>query len=877
MTTTSATADPQRPRPAGPADARGPYRIALVATTGGGLADPGTPGSALSASELAHLIVQRGGGGRDVQILVPDGAQYAALLRAVADRLGRDVLAVPAGADLSHPAGRAPADPVPTDRTSGRTVDWLLIQPPALATTLPGWFELDEGRVLHRSGWVTLPVPRGLAFTTRPVFPLARAAAASLGTHHRTIATLATAVRDGVPIMYGYGGDAVEVSGTDLAAALSTIPLYGGDLRVWPQITDLATSADPVGRSRLDPADRVVFADLGAEVDDRLAGHLSELAQATGATVWAPPPGSRALLLDGVRDLVVRDRDGRSRGWRAYRPAGPDRPDRFWSDRDGRLAPVGGTMDAAGSGVELVSVASEARDAAVRRWVSVRPRPGLFRAEFAILDDGRLGARHGDGELFALGPAEFRALLRRAGWDGRDVALLGRVAPERFTGLRAHVSVLAEQLDAEVWAPAPGDRTTVSQDQPRALAGPEGTDEPGRWCRLVPAPPHSSDLITVSGRWRSHDGWLVPSVARSPDDRIAPAGSAPTPATTRPATTGPSDGGPAEGPGSLPGNGTDAGRRDQPGSEPVELPPPGRRPQPVRAARGSVGHGVGWLPERPAVNAEQFHLYVATTEPAATVSSTGLSTAEMFVVGQLDADRLLDNHPATPALQLTVGPGGAVAATEVSDVAPAEIRHLLRGVDSYLLPAGWLDRVRIGGYWTPTGPGEWDAQADLVAGPLRLRCVGARHGVAGLPNEVVRWPAGRRGVTAYALLPKAGGPDGDFVALHQQQPSASEAPARLVQLRVEPGQAIDVTASAARMAALVAVRSRLVELNTAGVEVLLPPRAYDRVTVTRVYGADNGRWRLQAGRVAIPLSTLIDGAGPAGSGAAATDVAQAGG
>ncbi|MDG4765994.1 hypothetical protein O7632_18075 [Solwaraspora sp. WMMD406] len=866
MNTAPTTVD-QRSGTTGPTDSRGPHRIALVATTSGGLADPGAPGSALSARELADLIVRRGGGGRDIQVLVPDGAQHTALLRAVADQLGRDVLVVPAGADLSHPPGPAGSRPdaMPIDRTSGRTVDWLLIQPPALATALPGWFELDEGRVLPRSGRVTLPVPRGLAFTTRSAFPLARAAAASLGTHHRALATLAIAVRDGVPILYGYGGDAVEASGTDLAAALSTIPLYGGDLRVWPQIGDLTVDDGPV-RHRLDPADRVVHAELGAEVDDRLTAHLSDLAEATGATVWAPPPGSRALLLDGVRDLVVRDRDGRSRGWRAFRPAGPDRPDRFWSDRDGRLTPVGGTMDAAGSGVELVSVATDVRASVVERWASVRPRPGLFRAEFAVLDDGRLGARHGDGELLALGPAEFRALLRRAGWDGHDITLLGRVAPERFAGLRAHVSALADRLDAEVWSPAPGDRTALDQDQPRALAASKATDEPGRWCRLVPAPPHANDLVTVSGRWRSHDGWLVPSVVppqAGPSARagppIASTGSGPA------SVAGPPDGESADGPDLWPGDrtdtDTDTDADDRPGPEPVDVPPPGRRPLPVRAARGSVGPGVGWLPHRPMVNAEPFHLYVATTVPADTVTASGLPTAELFVVGQLDADRLRDTHPGTPAVRLTVGPGGAVAATEVSDIAPAEVRHLLRGVDSYLLPAGWLDRVRVTGYWTPTGPGEWRSQTDLVTAALRLRCAGARHGAAGLPNEVVRWPAGRRAVTAYALLPPAGEPVDDVVALHPQRPAA-DAAARLVQVRVEPGQAIDVTASAARMAVLAAVRSRLVELNAAGVEVLLPPRAYDRVAVTRVYGTENGRWRLRAGRVAFPLSTLIIGTDP---------------
>jgi hypothetical protein len=59
------------------------------------------------------------------------------------------------------------------------------------------------------------------------------------------------------------------------------------------------------------------------------------------------------------------------------------------------------------------------------------------------------------------------------------------------------------------------------------------------------------------------------------------------------------------------------------------------------------------------------------------------------------------------------------------------------------------------------------------------------------------------------------------------------------------------------VAASVAVRSRLVQLNAAGVEVLLPPRMYDRVTVTRVYDAQDGSWVLRARRVELPLATLL--------------------
>lgn len=863
------TPGPHTPPPVGGTD---PYRVTLTTTAGGGLAEPTRPQTALSAGELARKILRSGGGGRDVQVLVPDGAQHAALLQALADRLGRDVLMVPAGATT---AGADPEPATPVDRTTGAVVDWLLVQPPSLATSLPGWYDLDGGRIRHRQGWAALPLARGLAFTTQEAFPLARAAAASLGVGHPTLATVAFGVDAAGPLLCDYGGVRVSASGTDLAAALSAVALYGGDLRVWPQVAepspprvdaDAGTDAgdldgpdaDHLLGIHVDPADRLLHVGLGAEVTDALAAHLSELAARVGATVWAPPTGSRVVLLEGVRDLAVRDRDGHLRSWQAYRPPGPDRPDRFWSDRDGRLVPVGGTMDAAvgptgedlpgptASGVELVSVATEARPAALRRWATVRRRDGQFRVELAVLDDGRLAARHGDGGLLAVGPRELRALLRRAGWAGQDLALLTQVPPERFARLRAHVTALADQIPAEIWAPEPGARLAVVEGQPRSL---RAAGAPARWCRLAPSAPGATDLVTVSARWRSHDGWLVPAPLVASTARPATAAAVTATGPVPSASTDGQTGRPTQ---------VDA---TQVGPPPVDPPPPGRRPSMVQAARGSRAHGVTWLPERPDVNAETFELYVPVALPAARVAADGLPTAELFVVGQLDADRLRSAHYGAAVLRVSVAPGGAVAATGLADTAPPDLRHLLRGVDSYLLPAGWLDRVQLTQGWTPAGPGEWQPQPDLPPAALLLRCSGARHGVDGLPNDVVRWPAGRRTVTGYAVLPATAGPDGDHLAVTDSRPAAPAGPARLVQLRIEPGQAIDVAASAGRIAPLTAVRSRLVTLNAAGVEVLLPPRSYDRVTVTRVYGAEGGRWVLRARRVELPLATLLAQAG----------------
>ena len=117
----------------------------------------------------------------------------------------------------------------------------------------------------------------------------------------------------------------------------------------------------------------------------------------------------------------------------------------------------------------------------------------------------------------------------------------------------------------------------------------------------------------------------------------------------------------------------------------------------------------------------------------------------------------------------------------------------------------------------------------------------------------------RRAITkAYAVIPGATGePLGDLVRLHQRRPGAV-AGQRLVQLRLDGGQAIDVVASVARLARLTAVRSRLDDLRAAGTAFVLPCRSYDRAVVTAVFDPDGDGWRQRGITVHAPLTSFID-------------------
>jgi hypothetical protein len=453
----------------------GLFDLTLAPADDGGLAEPGRPGVSLGADEIVALVRDARGDRGDLRVLVADGAQHAPLFAAVARKLERDVLVTPAGAEPRRlpSAGDGPADfVVPVDRASGQPVDWLLVQPAELATSLPGWFELTGGAVLPRRGVVTLPLPGGLAFASRADFVTRRAASARLGPGHPWLTTVAVTVSSGEFVVGDYRDRLAVLSGAELAAMLPAVPLHGQDLRMW---LSWPTSRDD---------------------QRRLRANLRQLAESTGATVWAPAVGGRAEILGATRDLAALDADGQPGRWEAYRPE-PAGPPRFDTDGDGRLMPVGEWQVSSEPGVPVVSTSTRRRAVTAGRYGGLTACPGLFVADLAVLDDGRLAALSAEGTLIALGPASLRALLTGHGWGDADLVLIGPVPPERADGLRRHLDELRAELDRDVFLAAPGCDVTAQDGRLRAV-GPQ--DRPGSWWRIGGAGP---------ARWHGEDGFLI--------------------------------------------------------------------------------------------------------------------------------------------------------------------------------------------------------------------------------------------------------------------------------------------------------------------------------------------------------------------------------
>ncbi|GLZ01988.1 hypothetical protein Acsp02_92390 [Actinoplanes sp. NBRC 103695] len=762
-------------------------------TPAGGLARPEAPATALTAQELIACVQETMSPGHDLRLLVDDGVRNASTLGLVADGLGCDLLVTPVGARVERLAGAAgePPEAVPVDRVSGAVVDWVVIQPPTLATTLPSWFELAGGLVLHRSGLATLPLPGGLEFANRDDFVVRRAAAAGLGAGHPSMVTVAAATRAGGFRLSAYHpGTTGGHTGQDIAAALSSIPLYGGDLRLWLRWPD------------------------GAAEQRLLTRQVAALAEATGATVWTPRPGGEVVLLRGCRDLAARDGSGEITGWIGHRPPATTTTARFATDRDGRLMPSGPPVIFGAGAVTMVSTGRRSEEALREQYAGARAEPGTVLVDLTILEDGRLALRHADGADLAAGPAELHAHLEDAGWQGEDLLLLTPVVADRAAGLHEHLLALESDLGVEIWSLEPGAEVSVVDGLPQSVGE---RQQPARWVRAGNLGDDSG-----TGRWRNDDGWLIPRRRRIVARARVPAPVVPT---------------------------------EPPPPERV-LPAPSPRPALTVPSRSSRPHGVRWLPGDLEVNAEPVDLWIGSEWPAERVATDGVPGTNLFLIGQLDGEKMARAHPRRHLLCLRVGAGGAVAMSRLADV-PTELRHQAIEGGAFLLPAGWLDRTRLQAAYPVDPDGQPGERTELSPNPVTLRFTGARHGMDGLSNDVVPWPRSERGVGAWAVLTESPSRlDDDYLRLHVRRPEVTPG-GRLVHLHVAANRAIDVPATASRLVELASVRSRLPELVAGGVTLLLPRRAWERTRVDQVLRPDGDRWRHVAKGIDLPLPSLM--------------------
>ncbi len=623
----------------------------------------------------------------------------------------------------------------------------------------PGAFEL-----------VTLPIAGGLALGEDKV--ARRTTADQLATGHPALTTLAVTVRDGGFLSRRCDGDCVIQSGQSLASVLSQ-PIYGGDVRMW-----LKWPTTPDERYRLHT-------------------NLGDFADATGATVWAPPDGGAARVIPGCADLGVLDHIGRPARWRMYAPHGSTGPAAFESDLDGRLVPVGGVWSAPTPAVPLITVSPGRIDAMAEQYGRLASRDGLFLIDLAVLADGRLAARRRDGWVLSLGTREFRSLLTTAGWTDEAIVVLSPVPADAVVQLSTHAAGLFADLGVEAWGLQPACDWVVLNGQATAVTF---SDVPGEWRRLGSGPP---------GQWRSEEGRLVPAA------RSAAVYGYPAAGTAKPWLRG--------------HQAVAKTATDQPS---------------FIMARRNRPTGLNWLRNPPMVNAEPIELYLRSTCKPTVAAAKGVPSPDPFLVGRLDPLPPPGGSTAEYVLRVRVEPGGAVDLRwPEQHVPPAVALQLCPR--AYLIPAGLLHRVTLLAGYLVEESGALCQIVEFAGTPILLRYANARHGIDGLPNDVPRWPRTST-AAAYALLP---GPTNvalaGWIPLRRKPPKFAEG--RLVQLRIERRQALDVAAVANQSSTLTSVRSRLGQLSEAGIELILPMRSYERTSVVRVLEAQDGHWQVSPG------------------------------
>ncbi len=268
---------------------------------------------------------------------------------------------------------------------------------------------------------------------------------------------------------------------------------------------------------------------------------------------------------------------------------------------------------------------------------------------------------------------------------------------------------------------------------------------------------------------------------------------------------------------------------------------PTSRPPRLQQARSKLKHGLDWLADRPHVNAEPVELYVVCPADPDRVAGEGLPTPHLFVAGTLQPPGPELLEAGDNLLRVRVDEGGAVDLSSIDVHVPPTLHLLLasRG-GSYLLPAGLLERTHLLTGYLNDPDGGFRTSGEFRDRPaLRLRSVGARHGVEGLPTDVPRWPR-TADATAYTLLPapRVGG----GLAMVSSKPRV-RAGHRLLRLRVPRRRAIDVRAAADLLADLTSVRSAAAALAGKDTELLLPSREFDLVTVVEVLAPGRLGWK----------------------------------
>jgi hypothetical protein len=276
------------------------------------------------------------------------------------------------------------------------------------------------------------------------------------------------------------------------------------------------------------------------------------------------------------------------------------------------------------------------------------------------------------------------------------------------------------------------------------------------------------------------------------------------------------------------------------------------------APAGSLGspkrrpHGIDWLPPRPRTNTSPIELFVWSSFEPMQLAGSGLPTSDVFLLASSDLVRMCRSHRTGHVLRLMVAPGGAVELSTYAATVPARMQHRVRqSWSTHVVPLVWLPDVIVREVCYLDGRAEPEETKPWPGGSLPVRFVGAAHGVPGLPNEVVRWPARRQHARAHITLPY----DQNTILARMQAypgwlPLYCDTPHvptghYLLDLDISHRGVIDLPATLAALEGVPVAAPSLWGFN--GVELVLPARDFARTSVIKVHATGPRALHLHAG------------------------------
>lgn len=772
-------------------------------------------------SDLAAAVRTRTGRDTDVRLHAGAGDLAAEL----AANLHRDVYFVPPDAEVrylretSAIAGES-WEAVAVDRGSGVPVEWSVARPPDLPPGLPTWFVSSRGGLRPNRGLVSLPLEGGIAFATRATYRDTAQVAARLR-RLDDLTTVAVTAEYGRFEISRYDDDGALLGGAEFATLVAaSLDVIAPDVQLaltWPTTPEACTELD---------------------------GELARLAEQLDRTVWVPEPAGATAIQPGVGEFAAVDEVGEVGAWRAY-PPGDQRP-RHRSDLDGRLIPIGDVAVTAFPAAPLVSVPQEQLDR-LRAWYeSAAPLHGLFALDLAATWEGRLGVCLDGGGLAAVGPRELRRLLVDAGWSGADLLLLTQPPAEQWDVMAGHARNLIETLAVDIWLAAPGAEVWVRPDGSLEAEGPDGAGL--AWRVLQYGLPSGADSMDVPLP-PALAGVAVSVPAEVTQPEVPPA----APPVAAPATPSLPDS-------SVPAVAAPVEAAVQPAVAPARTARSAAAgPGP---ARPGAAHAVAWLPASAPLNGRALDLYL--TSAVTGEHGWELPTPDLFLLAGDDALRLAERCRATAMVRVRVAAQCAIDLRGHVQYAPEHVRRRISEAGgTHLLPLAWHAGVRVSVRYDIDDHGAVSAGSPAGEDRLTVRFAGAEHGVAGLPNEVVRWPELRLRTEAPTYLVLGEGRDDPYghlvrgyLPLFRRRPDIGEGQ-RLLEVRVRRRCAIDIAETLQRLSAM-PVAGRLHDF--AGLDLLLCEPDFGGAVVTKAWRSLGGR-RLAVHKLdGAPLSDALAGA-----------------